>query len=71
MFKFFSALILGKKIALVGPSHSSTDVRSRWVEEVMLASDVNFIHSSLQLFSPEHAHEEYLTERLARPLTCL
>lgn len=58
MFKFFAALILGKKITLVGPSHSSTDVRSRWVE-VMLASDVDFIHSFLQVFSPEHANEGY------------
>ena len=67
MFKFFSAPLLGRKIIVVGPSYSSTDVWSL-CEEVTLASDVVFIHSSLQGFSPEHANEDCLTERPTRLL---
>lgn len=66
MFKFFSGPLLGKKINVVGPSYSSIDVCSLCIE-VTLASDV-FIHSSLQVFSPEHANEDYLTERPTRLL---
>lgn len=67
MFKFFSSPLLGKKINVVGPSYSSIDVCSLCIE-VILASDVVFIHSSLQVFSPEHANEDYLTERPTRLL---
>lgn len=67
MFKFFSAPLLGKKISVVGPSYSSTDVCSLCIE-VTLASDVVFIHSSLQVFSLEHANEDYLLERPTRLL---
>lgn len=70
-FTFFSALVLVKKITLVSPSHSSTEIRSLWIEDVTLASDADFTHSSLQGFSPGHANEEHLTNGPTRLLNSI
>lgn len=67
----FFFLYWGRKSLQDALHSSSTGVHSLCVEEVILASDVDFIHSSLQVFSSGYANEEHLTNGPTRPLNSI